>query len=247
MSQTTRIRVFSVDDHPLLREGIAAIINNQPDMLMVAQAANAQDAVEHAKAGVRPAPVKMAKRSINKTGGSWQGETLPDYLREGLDVVLVGLNPGLYSAQVGHYFAYRHNRFWPALSASGLVPEPVIGPRDDARLLEWGIGLTDVVKRPTRGIHELAPAEFRQGAKVLQEKIARYKPRIVCFIGLTGYRVCCGATGVSGKRTDRLAGALVFVIPSTSPRNAHYSLTAITAAFRDLKECLQRVRSLEEV
>jgi len=46
MSESARIRVFSVDDHPLLREGIAAIINNQTDMLMVAQAANAQDAVE---------------------------------------------------------------------------------------------------------------------------------------------------------------------------------------------------------
>jgi double-stranded uracil-DNA glycosylase len=180
----------------------------------------------------------------NKKDSLWQGETLPDYLREGLDIVLVGLNPGLYSAQVGHYFAYRHNRFWSALSASGLVPEPM-GPEDDAQLLEWGIGLTDVVKRPTRGIHELTPAEFRQGAKALQEKIAYYKPLIVCFIGLTGYRVCCGNKNVLGKRTDRFGGAQVFVIPSTSPRNAHYSLAAITAAFRDLKEYLQRVRSAE--
>jgi DNA-binding NarL/FixJ family response regulator len=46
MSERARIRVFSVDDHPLLREGIAAIINNQADMSMVAQAANSQDAVE---------------------------------------------------------------------------------------------------------------------------------------------------------------------------------------------------------
>jgi DNA-binding NarL/FixJ family response regulator len=46
MSERTRIRVFSVDDHPLLREGIAAIINNQADMSMVAQAASSQDAVE---------------------------------------------------------------------------------------------------------------------------------------------------------------------------------------------------------
>jgi DNA-binding NarL/FixJ family response regulator len=46
MTERTHIRVFSVDDHPLLREGIAAIINNQPDMAMVAQAANAQDAVD---------------------------------------------------------------------------------------------------------------------------------------------------------------------------------------------------------
>ena len=178
----------------------------------------------------------------DKKDYQWQGKTLPDYLREGLDVVLVGMNPGLYSAQVGHYFAYRHNRFWSALSASGLVPEQV-GPEDDARLLEWGIGLTDVVKRPTHGIHELTPAEFRRGAKDLQEKIVRYKPRVVCFIGLTGYRMCCGSKSALGKRTDRFGGAEVFVVPSTSPRNAHYSLTAITAAFRDLKEYLQRVRS----
>src|SRR6266436_4798402 len=46
MSEATRIRVFSVDDHPLLREGLAAIINNQPDMVLVAQAANAQEALQ---------------------------------------------------------------------------------------------------------------------------------------------------------------------------------------------------------
>jgi DNA-binding NarL/FixJ family response regulator len=46
MSEEKRIRVFSVDDHPLLREGIAAIIDNQPDMVMVAQAASSQDAIQ---------------------------------------------------------------------------------------------------------------------------------------------------------------------------------------------------------
>jgi TDG/mug DNA glycosylase family protein len=176
-----------------------------------------------------------------KKTSPWQGETLPDYLREGLDVVFVGLNPGLYSAQVGHYFAYKQNRFWSALSASGLVPEPV-GPEDDARLMGWGIGLTDIVKRPTRGIHELTRGEFRRGAKVLQEKIVHYQPRIVCFVGLTGYRVCCGNDGSPGLQAGRFGGGQVFVIPSTSPRNAHYPLKTIVAALHDLKECLQRVK-----
>jgi len=182
--------------------------------------------------------------TAKKKNTRWQGETLPDYLCEGLDIVFVGLNPGLYSAQVGHYFAYKHNRFWPALSASGLIPESC-GPEDDVRLNAWGIGLTDIVKRPTHGIHELTPSEFRRGAKLLQEKIAHYKPRIVCFVGLTGYRVCCGKDESFGVPTRYLSGAQVFVIPSTSPRNANYSLEKIIVALRDLKECLHSARSAE--
>jgi TDG/mug DNA glycosylase family protein len=179
--------------------------------------------------------------SQSKKATLWQGETLPDYLREGLDVVFVGLNPGLYSAQVGHYFAYKWNRFWPALSASGLVPEPV-GPEDDARLLEWGIGLTDIVKRPTRGIHELKPAEFRRGAKDLREKIERYQPHALCFVGLTGYRVCCGSNTMPGRQTAYFGCTQIFVIPSTSPRNARYSLEKIVAALHDLREYLQGLK-----
>jgi TDG/mug DNA glycosylase family protein len=187
---------------------------------------------------------KVVRKSMRTA--QWQGKTLPDYLRQGLDLVFVGLNPGLYSAQVGHYFAYRHNRFWPALSASGLVPE-IVGPEDDSRLLEWGIGLTDIVKRPTSGIHELSPMEFRRGAKALQEKIEHYQPLVVCFVGLTGYEVCCGKQGKGSKKSDHFGGAPVFVIPSTSPRNARYSLEEIIAAMRDLGEYLQRVKEGEEL
>jgi TDG/mug DNA glycosylase family protein len=188
--------------------------------------------------GGRGTVEKMARKDMRTV--QRQSETLPDYLREGLDLVFVGLNPGLY------YFAYRHNRFWPALSASGLVPD-IVGPEDDTRLLEWGIGLTDIVKRPTSGIHELSPAEFRRGAKALQEKIEHYHPLVVCFVGLTGYEVCCGKQGRGSKKSDRFGGVPVFVIPSTSPRNARYSLEEIIAAMRDLGEYLQRVKEGEEL
>jgi TDG/mug DNA glycosylase family protein len=182
----------------------------------------------------------MIRGGKRKSGAVWTEKTLPDHLRPGLDIVFVGLNPGLYSAEVGHYFAYKQNRFWPALSASGLVPE-IIGPEDDARLPDWGIGLTDIVKRPTHGIHELSPTEFRRGAKALEEKIEYYQPRIVCFIGFTGYHYCCGKDGGTGRQEARFGGAHVFVIPSTSPRNAHYSLATIIAALRDLKEYRDRL------
>ncbi|MBM4257218.1 MAG: mismatch-specific DNA-glycosylase [Deltaproteobacteria bacterium] len=181
----------------------------------------------------------MPKRP--KSTEEWQGETLPDYLREGLDLAFIGLNPGLYSAQVGHYFAFKPNRFWTALSASGLVPEPV-GPEDDVRLPDWGIGLTDIVKRPTRGIHELARREFILGAKTLEAKIVRYQPHVVCFVGLTGYQICCGEKRGLGAQPGQFGGAAAFVIPSTSPRNANYSLEQIVAAMRDLKKYIQRVK-----
>ena len=162
-------------------------------------------------------------------------DTLPDYLRDELDIVFVGLNPGRYSAEVGHYFAHTSNRIWPALSASGLVPRPV-GPEDDERLLGWGFGLTDVVKRPTRGVHELKASEFRRGTKLLRNKIARYGPRIVCFVGLMGYRACCRDVDRLDLRNHRFGGSHIFVLPSTSPRNARYSLADLVAAFRDLKD-----------
>ncbi len=177
----------------------------------------------------------MAGKPRVDTNGSGQLKTLPDYLRKNLEVVLVGLNPGLYSAQIGRYFARKQNRFWTAVSASGLVPGPV-GPGDEKRLLDWGIGLTDVVKRPTGGIHELSTDEFRVGAQQLRKKILRYTPRIVCFNGVTGYRMCCETKeGQVGKQADRFGGAHVFVLPSTSPRNAHYSLQDIIAAMQELK------------
>jgi TDG/mug DNA glycosylase family protein len=121
-----------------------------------------------------------------------------------------------------------------------------MGPEDDARLPEWGIGLTDIVKRPTRGIHELARREFILGAKALEEKIARYQPHVVCFVGLTGYQICCEEKRGLGSRPGKFGGASAFVIPSTSPRNASYSLEQIVTAMRDLKKHIQTVKGERE-
>ena len=46
MTEQAQIRVFCVDDHPLLRQGIGAVINNQPDMLLAAEASNSQEAIQ---------------------------------------------------------------------------------------------------------------------------------------------------------------------------------------------------------
>ena len=114
-------------------------------------------------------------------------ETLPDYLKPGLDIVLIGLNPSARSVEDGHYFANPRNRFWTALSAANLVGRPV-GPQDDASLLAHGIGFTDVVKRPTSQASGLTSADYRRDAPGLREKLLRHAPRIACFHGLTAYR-----------------------------------------------------------
>jgi TDG/mug DNA glycosylase family protein len=153
----------------------------------------------------------------------------------------VGLNPGRYSVEAGHYFARPQNRFWSALSASGLVTHSV-SPKDDAGLLKQGIGFTDLIKRPTRGIDELSRSEYKAGAEILRRKLIRFQPKVACFVGLTGYKICFNPHAAIGLQLEQLGRTHLFVIPSTSPRNARYSLHDITLALSELPKILSKDR-----
>ena len=174
-------------------------------------------------------------------------KTLPDYLQPDLDLVFVGINPGLYSAQVGHYFANLRNRFWAAFNAAGMTPTP-LAPETDSLALRYGIGFTDTVKRPTRGMSELKPAEFKEGAVALLEKLLSFRPRVVCFNGVSGYRnFARHAEGWTGKvevglQPNGIGRSMVFVLPSTSPANAGVSLERIVEGMRELKALVDRMR-----
>ena len=113
--------------------------------------------------------------------------TLPDYLRPGLKLVFIGLNPGLYSARAGKYFARPTNRFWSALSASQLVGTNLVAG-DESLLFGKGIGFTDVVKRATGQVSEVTRDEIAAGVAALRRKLAECSPAVACFVGLTGYR-----------------------------------------------------------
>ncbi|MGE0542438.1 MAG: mismatch-specific DNA-glycosylase [Dehalococcoidia bacterium] len=142
--------------------------------------------------------------------------TLPDILQPGLDLVFVGINPSIYSAMRGHYFARPSNRFWVCLNQSGLVPEPV-GPEDDARLPSFGIGLTDIVKRATHDAAALSAAEFADGREILREKLLHYAPRGVCFVGKLASTHYSRRRGLPfGEQPERIGDSVVFVMPSTS-------------------------------
>lgn len=168
-------------------------------------------------------------------------ETLPDYLREGLEIVFVGLNPSDFSVRVGHYFANPRNRFWAALNRSGLVPRE-LSPEDDASLLEHGIGFTDVVKRPTRQGSGLNAADFRQWAPVLKDKLVRNHPRIACFHGVMAYNAYVRyAEGVRDKaelglQTRSIGPTRVFVTPNPSPANAQFSLSDLVTWYEKLDQ-----------
>ena len=174
--------------------------------------------------------------------------TLPDYLAPGLDIVFVGLNPGLSSVKAGHYFASPRNRFWPALNGSGLLPDEMVADHD-SELPDLGIGFTDVVKRPTRGASELRAADFRRWAPELKTKLERHAPLIVCFHGVTAYRnFLKHAEGVVetpglGLQQRQIGRSAVFVVPNPSPANAGYSLDDLTGWYRRLRELRDELKA----
>jgi TDG/mug DNA glycosylase family protein len=176
-------------------------------------------------------------------------DTLPDYLRAELHIVFVGINPGAYSAQVGHYFATPQNRFWSALNRSGLAGAGEdLGPADDARMNDYGIGFTDVVKRASNSASSLRVGDYRRWAPVLQEKLLRYRPLVICFNGVTGYRNYLRyAEGIQvapelGPQEHHIGTSHVFVVPSSSPANAAYSLAVLAEWYKRLGEYRDQVK-----
>ena len=167
-------------------------------------------------------------------------KTLPDYLRPGMKLVIIGYNPGDRSARVGHYYAGRGNEFWPLLYESGVLPE-LLEHRDDKRMIEFGIGLTDLVKRPTRGIEELRREEVAEGRILLSQKLEQYAPQVIAFNGKTAYQNFSQRPCNLGLQKERLYGALVFVLPATSGKSA-LSQSAKLRFFRQLAKLLAKLK-----
>jgi mismatch-specific thymine-DNA glycosylase len=167
--------------------------------------------------------------------------TLPDYLRKGMKMILVGATPGDRSARVGHYYAGRTNQFWPLMYESGVIPEP-LGYEDDRRCLEFGIGMTDLVKRPTRGIEEIERQEYAEGRVLLAQKLEEMRPRVIAFNGKTVYEKFTGRPCKLGLQKEKLYDAQVFVLPSTSGQNAGTDRAVKTRYFKQLAALLQSLK-----
>src|SRR5438067_2715373 len=144
---------------------------------------------------------------------------LRDRIRPGIEVLFVGINPGVRSALTGHHFAGYSNRFWKLLYESRLVPEPITYA-DDRRLAEWGFGITNLVPRPTPGIDTLRREEYIAGVRALRRKIRRVKPAVAALIGVTLFRSVFERPAAHpvrvGLQPERFEGAAVFVLPNPS-------------------------------
>ena len=180
--------------------------------------------------------------------------TLPDLLPRGLDVVFVGINPGLHSARRGHYYGHPGNAFWRMLGASPLVARPVT-PEDDAALATAPaggarIGFTDVVKRVLTDSTGITAAELATAAPAFRARIAAAAPRAVCFTAtrpfLALYPKAWRARGWGRQNVPSFEGApaemQVWVMPSTSGRAAAYH-GRITGVLADLAASLGRSRN----
>jgi TDG/mug DNA glycosylase family protein len=196
---------------------------------------------------------RSARRSVPAQPAGledWSRLRLTDRIEPGVRVLFVGINPGVRSARTGHHFAGYSNRFWKLLADSGLLPEP-INFEQDHRLPEFGFGITNLIARPSPGIDDLEPAEYIEGWTILEKKIARYRPRIVAFVGVTLYRalrqLLQRGEGTErplerkslpiplGLQAEEIHGARVFVVPNPSGRNANFSYAEMLGAFEELR------------
>ena len=170
-----------------------------------------------------------------------RNKTVPDVIAPGLRVLFCGFNPGLYSGATGHHFSRPGNRFWPTLHRSGFTPRQ-LAPSEERELLDYELGITNIVERSTARASELDADELRAGGATLIEKLGEFKPRVVAILGITAVRAAFGDPKAKvGPQTDTLAGTRVWVLPNPSGLNAHYQIDDLVREYGALRHAVNRV------
>ncbi|WP_422774245.1 G/U mismatch-specific DNA glycosylase [Plantactinospora sp. WMMC1484] len=176
--------------------------------------------------GFRPTPAEVAAAA---------DRLLSDLIGPDLDVLFCGINPGLYSAATGWHFARPGNRFWPALHRGGFTPHQV-DPADQAELLGYGLGITNLASRATARADELRRDELAEGGRQLLRKVRRYRPRWVAVLGVTAYRTAFARPSAAiGRQPETIGSAQLWVLPNPSGLNAHFTVTGLAAEFAALR------------
>ena len=171
------------------------------------------------------------------------GRTVPDLIGPGLTVLFCGINPGLYSAAVGHHFARPGNRFWPAIHQAGFTDEQ-LSPTAERELLDFGYGITNLVNRATTAADELSPQELRTGGRRVVAKVEKYYPRFLAVIGITAYREAFAHPHAQpGRQPETIGPTALWLLPNPSGLNAHYQLADLVAQFQALRAASEQAKA----
>jgi TDG/mug DNA glycosylase family protein len=163
---------------------------------------------------------------------------IPDLVGPGMRLLLVGINPSLWSGWSGRHFGRPSNRLWPTLHEAGLTSRRLL-PEDSEELLAAGIGITNLVARATARADELTPDEIRAGVPPLRRLVQQWHPEVVAVLGVTAYRTAFGRPkAVVGPQPEPLEGARVWVLPNPSGLNAHYQQADLSAEYGRLRQAL---------
>ena len=167
------------------------------------------------------------------------GRSVPDLVAPDLRVLLVGINPSLWTGWSGFHFGRPSNRLWPTLHEAGFTARR-LRPEDTDELLAAGIGISNLVNRATARADELTDDEIRAGVPRLEKLVAEWRPRSVAVLGVTAYRTAFGRPRATvGRQDETLDGVPLWVLPNPSGLNAHYQQPALTAAYAALRAALE--------
>lgn len=170
-----------------------------------------------------------------------EDKTVRDVIASGLRILFCGINPGLYTAAVGHHFARPGNRFWPALYAAGFTNR-LMSPFDERELLKRGYGITNVVMRTTATADGLSREELRKGGQQLAAKVRRYRPLVLAILGLGAYRAAFEKPkAVIGRQEEMIGETVIWVLPNPSGLNAHYQAKQLGSLFSELRAAVENL------
>ncbi|PWT91297.1 MAG: G/U mismatch-specific DNA glycosylase [Acidobacteria bacterium] len=167
-------------------------------------------------------------------------KSVPDIIAANLNVLFCGINPGLYSAAVGHNFARPGNRFWPALFGAGFT-DSLLNASEERKLLNYGYGIINIVDRPTASASELSKEQLQAGGKRVIKKILKYRPQYLAVVGIGAYRMAFKQPHATiGLQNEKIGDTFVWVLPNPSGLNAHHQLPDLIRSFEKLREAASR-------
>lgn len=167
-------------------------------------------------------------------------KTVPDVIKPDLKVLFCGINPGLYTAAIGHHFGRPGNRFWRALYESGFTPR-LFDPSEENELLDIGYGITNLVFRATLSADEVSKSEILSGAEVLKQKVLKYQPKWLAVVGIQAYRIAFNQPkAIIGKQKEKNRSTRIWVLPNPSGSNAHYPPPELAIVFENLRLAMDK-------